>query len=307
MESSKMPWGTRIVNSLRARWFGYPLIAAVLVASWATQSLVKARDRSFYERDPTLSYPYKSDTVPDWALAFIGGLGPLFFIVLTQVLIRKSKHSYLFDDTRLKDIHLVIIVLGEVLSFTWLITNVLKIFVGSLRPDFFAYCDYKGYNEAVNSDNYTTYLSLTEPGRMGDFSYCNSDALDAHFSFPSGHSSLSFCGLTFMALFLTRVLSALNFKHHSVGMVLRIFVILIPMFSGALVAASRVIDYKHHVEDTVWGALIGILGAYMAFNGNYGYNRPHYGYSADGGLFSIIVPDTLSAPSSPASSSNAAI
>jgi hypothetical protein len=33
--------------------------------------------------------------------------------------------------------------------------------------------------------------------------------------------------------------------------------VLIPLFGAALVAATRVVDYKHNVDDTIWGALIG--------------------------------------------------
>lgn len=87
-----------------------------------------------------------------------------------------------------------------------------------------------------------------------------------------GHSSISFCGLTFLTLFLLNVTSRVNFRHHNTGKAIRFFIVLVPLFSAALVASSRVIDYKHHVEDTIWGSLIGATGAYLAFNANYGYS-----------------------------------
>lgn len=263
----------RIKASLKARGLGYPLIAILLLLSWLAGQFIKPRNFFFIERDPGLSYPYVDDTVPSWSLAFIGAFGPLFFIVLTQTLIRWSPRGVYFDK-RTKDIHLVIIVLGEVLAVTWLITNLLKCYVGRLRPNFFAYCNYKGYRPQLNVGQIDDYLANTVPGAIGDFRFCLQDTSDAHFSFPSGHSSIAFCGLTFMTLFLLHVTARINFKHHAIGKIVRFFIVLIPLFAGALVGASRVIDYKHNVEDTVWGSLIGILGAFLAFHANYGYKRP---------------------------------
>lgn len=275
-QAAQEPYRTpkeRVIASLKARGLGYPLIAVLLICSWITGHYLEPRDFFFVERDPGLSYPYKTNSVPSWSLAFIGAIGPLFFIVLAQVLIRRSPRG-IYYDKRTKDIHLVIIVLGEVLAVTWLITNILKCYVGRLRPNFFAYCNYKGYRQAEESRDFTAYFAATEPGRPGDFRDCLDDKSDAHFSFPSGHASISFCGLTFLTLFMLHVTSRINFKHHSIGKIIRFFIVLIPLFAAALISSSRVIDYQHNIEDTIWGALIGLLGAFLAFHANYGYKRP---------------------------------
>jgi len=267
-----------VVKSFRRRWFGYPLIGVLIAVALLVAEYLPARERFFLEGDFDLSYPYRDDTVPGWALAFIGGIGPAFIIGVTQYLIIRSPKQYLFDS-RAKDIHLAIIVLGETIAVTFLVTNILKCWVGRLRPNFYAYCDYKGYRAIVDSGNLTDYLSAITPGQYGDFKYCRSDIPDAHYSFPSGHSSISFCGLTFLSLFLLHISSFINFTHINLGKAIRFFIILIPLFSAALVASSRVIDFKHHVEDTVWGSLIGVFGAAIAFTANYGY--PHIVHEAD--------------------------
>jgi len=269
-----------------------------IVAAAIFPRFAPVRDRFFYERDPSLSYPYNEDTVSGTALVLIGVIGPLFFVIFTQLLLRNSKFTHLFDD-KLKDIHLSVIVLGEILAASFFCSNAIKVFVGRLRPDFYAYCDYQGYREALESGNFTSYLALTDPTRIGDFANCREDASDARLSFPSDHSSISFCGLTYMAFFLVRVITLINFKHHSVGMLLSFFSALVPTFSAALVAATRVVDYKHNVEDTIWGAMIGCFAAYVAFNANYqtrsGVTHSSIGYE-ENGLFSIGASTSPSSP-----------
>ena len=65
--------------------------------------------------------------------------------------------------------------------------------------------DYKGYGTALASGNLTAYFANTVPGMPGSYSAClapNAKIHQARLSFPSGHSALSFCAMTYMALMM---------------------------------------------------------------------------------------------------------
>ena len=74
-----------------------------------------------------------------------------------------SRHTVLFD------------VLGFVQTVTTMCAyNGGKCFVGRLRPNFFAECDYKGYAKALQSGDYTSYLlplflGLLAPTLLAEF------------------------------------------------------------------------------------------------------------------------------------------
>nr|GEY42840.1 putative lipid phosphate phosphatase 3, chloroplastic [Tanacetum cinerariifolium] len=76
---------------------------------------------------------------------------------------------------------------------------------------------------------------------------------DGHKSFPSGHTSLSFAGLIFLALYLAGKLKVFDHRGH----VAKLCVILLPLLMASLVAVSRVDDYRHHWQDISVGGLLG--------------------------------------------------
>ena len=62
--------------------------------------------------------------------------------------------------------------------WTVLVTDTFKLFVGRLRPNFFAACNYKGYGDALISDDpqkMEDYLATTVPGQIGDIGACRAD------------------------------------------------------------------------------------------------------------------------------------
>jgi membrane-associated phospholipid phosphatase len=70
-------------------------------------------------------------------------------------------------------------------AFSIIPTNLLKIWIGELRPDFFSRCDYSEDSKICKP--FFHNHKLMEHGRK---------------SFPSGHSSTAFAGLTFLALWI---------------------------------------------------------------------------------------------------------
>lgn len=255
------------------KWMWYPILGLLYFGAWSIGKWGEAKDRFFVERDPSLSYPYNESTVPSWTLWFFSLLIPAFFVILVHVLLR-YKGNYMDKlDKKFSDPHLTLLVLGEIIFATNLITNGLKVYTGRLRPNFFALCNYKGYADAIETGNMTSYLANTIPGNIGDFSYCSHDDPDGHFSFPSGHSSMTFSGMTFLTLFLLDVTHIINYPSSHIRKVLRFLVVIIPLFSGCFVAASRVMDYKHNVDDTIWGSFIGIFAALIGYYSTFIPNR----------------------------------
>lgn len=97
-------------------------------------------------------------------------------------------------------------------------------------------------------------------------------------SFPSGHSSTAFAGMTFLALYLISQSAGYTSSKLS-----RLFIIILPLFYATWVAISRVEDYvssvaiyayllrvpdvlqRHHVEDVAVGGMIGLVSSIVCF------------------------------------------
>lgn len=260
-------------RSLRVRWYMYIVVGVFYLGSWLIGKLASPRARFFVERDPALSYPFVSNTIPGWTLFFFGFVIPVVVILITLICLEFTQNKQLIHR-RTRDLHLNIIVLVETLGVTNLITNLVKVLVGRLRPNFYAFCDYKGYRTSFETGNFTEYFENTVPGRIGDIRFCRLEENDAHFSFPSGHTSLTLCGLTFIVLFLGNISHQIRFPNVVVRNAVLFTIIFLPFIVGVLMAASRVIDYKHTVEDTAWGAIIGIFSCVMGYYAHALHQKP---------------------------------
>lgn len=84
---------------------------------------------------------------------------------------------------------------------------------------------------------------------------------DGFRSFPSGHSSSSFAGLFYLSLYLAAKLHIWDSK----GEVWKVFVVIIPTIGAGLIAASRIMDARHHPFDVITGSLLGVGCAYAAY------------------------------------------
>jgi diacylglycerol diphosphate phosphatase/phosphatidate phosphatase len=80
-------------------------------------------------------------------------------------------------------------------------------------------------------------------------------------SFPSGHSSFSFSGLGYLALFLAGQCRVFRPRTD----LARVLLALAPLLGAALIAISRCEDYRHDVYDVTTGSLLGILVAYFTY------------------------------------------
>ena len=123
----------------------------------------------------------------------------------------------------------------EAAAFTLLVTAFLKLSCGRPRP------------------NYAEYY-LKSPH-------------DAVSSFPSGHTSISFCGLTYASAVLWHNIGAPLVKLPRMHILTFPLLLLSmsPLFLAMWVAATRVQDYYHNYDDILAGAFIGMATSLMIF------------------------------------------
>lgn len=81
-------------------------------------------------------------------------------------------------------------------------------------------------------------------------------------SFPSGHSSTAFTGLTFLSIWLA---GKVHLFHPGRGHAALNWLIFVPMIGAVLIAVSRTMDYRHHATDVIAGAILGVVIAVTSY------------------------------------------
>jgi len=215
------------------------VISVIWILCWAAD-YIPIYIRSFDLNDPLISHPQKENTIDDTLNSNIAWFLPLACFIIAGC-VRSSP----------MEIHHGAIALCSARGMARLITSLLKHAIGRLRPDFLARCEWDESIKECTGD-YKTILS----GRR---------------SFPSGHSSTAFSGMTVLAFWLAGMTAAWCFnvttppKSLSSSKLGRYILTLLPLSWATYVAISRVQDYRHHKEDVVVGSLIGILSAAICY------------------------------------------
>lgn len=166
---------------------------------------------------------------------------------------------------------------------TLFLTDLFKDAIGRPRPDLIARC--KPDPSAVR-DEMVTIEICTET---------NHHILhDGWRSYPSGHSSFAFAGLGWLALYLASQFHVLR-PRASLAVVL---LCLAPLVAAAMIAISRLEDYRHDVGDVVTGSALGFTIAYFNWRRYFpsllarGCDEPHSppgsGKTSPGGTFSRV-------------------
>jgi len=128
------------------------------------------------------------------------------------------------------------------------VTHFLKAFVQRRRPNYYALCGWK-------NDHCT---ALPEHIR------------EANLSFPSGHSSLSCTGMTFLIWLGLGVLAGSIWNRKVVHLhrlqCQALCIVLFPASATWYVAATRLVDHWHHPSDVLAGLILGFLVATLCYH-----------------------------------------
>jgi len=169
---------------------------------------------------------------------------PLIILLTWSLLFRPGLHKS----------HVTILGLLISVVLTTVLTDIVKNAVGRGRPDLIARCKpEKGTPEhtlvtigvCTETDHHTLH--------------------DGWRSFPSGHSSFAFAGLGYLALFFSGQMHVFRPRTD----LARVLVALTPLVGAALVAMSRLADYRHDVFDVTAGSILGMSVAYFSYRRYY--------------------------------------
>mmetsp|Transcript_18847 Transcript_18847/g.24338 ORF Transcript_18847/g.24338 Transcript_18847/m.24338 type:complete len:358 (+) Transcript_18847:39-1112(+) len=175
------------------------------------------------------------EEVDENALLVIAYILPLIFIVLRTIFYRFAMKS---PNTGFCDAVVGFLSSAILLNLG---TNVLKHFVGYPRPDYYALLAYADLH-----------------GADGVIGFANR-------SFPSGHSSESMFGMSFITFLLLDDLKRLFTNSRTAAQSCSVplhLLALLPICLALYVGATRIRDYYHFPADVIAGFLIGISSSY---------------------------------------------
>ncbi|XP_073123073.1 lipid phosphate phosphatase 2-like isoform X1 [Henckelia pumila] len=184
-----------------------------------------------------LKFPLKSNTVPVWSVPIYSVLLPIVVFLLFYL---RRRDVY--------DLHHAVLGILFSVMITAVLTDAIKEAVGRPRPDFFWRCFPDG------KDAYDQWGNVICHGDKGVIR-------EGHKSFPSGHTSCSFAGLSFLSLYLSGKIKLFDRQGH----VAKLCLVVLPLLAASLVGISRVDDYWHHWQDVFAGGLLGLVVATLCY------------------------------------------
>lgn len=234
------------------------------------------RGYHFLEADVSLAHPVQHDRVELLVVILICFCGPAFTVLVVQESILRYR-KYLLMQFGYVPAHVESVrtpgsivgsrvrafyALSQAVFSAWAATAVMQNSIGRPRPNFFALCDYKGFNKG----NHSWYGSLD----LGSPSNCrDTDSVDmALRSFPSESAAISFAGLGFLAIFCVHLGDVL--QNYSWPGPFRSTLICLPLALAAWIATTDMYLNWNHPTDIIAGAIVGFVCAWAAFKGHQG-------------------------------------
>ncbi|KAI0477908.1 PAP2 superfamily protein [Xylariaceae sp. FL0804] len=220
----------------------YVGFGALLAAYLLLVFLVTPFHRMFYVNDLALSFPHAAaERVPVWLNVVYALVLPLGALLAWNGLVARAPfHAH----------HSAVLGLAVALALASFLTDAVKNAVGRPRPDLLARCRPAA---GTPRDTLVTVAVCTAPdGHV---------LQDGWRSFPSGHSSFSFAGLGYLALFLAGQLRVFR-DRRDLG---RALVCLAPLVGAAMIAISRCEDYRHDVYDVCVGSVLGFAVGFWSY------------------------------------------
>lgn len=222
----------------------YAVLAAFLAAYLLLASLAEPFHRLFFVNNLAILFPFAElERVPLWLLLVYALVAPLAALLLYNAVARAPAHTH----------RATLLGFAAAVVLTSLVTEAVKNAVGRPRPDLVARC--KPRPGTARDVLVAVDVCTERDGRV---------LHDGWRSFPSGHASLAFAGLGFLACFLAGQLRVYRENDGRRGLA-RALACLAPLAAAAAVAISRCQDYRHDVYDVCAGAALGAAFAYWSY------------------------------------------
>jgi membrane-associated phospholipid phosphatase len=216
------------------------------VLFYPTQAQIESRPIPLQQIQPSgqfvLDFRYNNPlvdpaTIPGDLLIMTGLWAPIIIVLLVEFWLKQQ------------NAHRILCTLFTTLGLSEFFTNVLKFWVRRPRPNYYELCGF-------NIDTKTCMAPFEK-------------IVQAQLSFPSGHTSLSFCGTTVLALWFFHLImtAAANNNNNKTPFqkIKLILACLVPWGWATFVAVSRIVDYWHHPSDILAGCLLGTTCATLSF------------------------------------------
>ncbi|KAI0461805.1 hypothetical protein LJB42_004880 [Komagataella kurtzmanii] len=243
------------IRDLTASWNGSKLILKWRICDVISLVIIivlnfifhraKPFQRQFTINDPTLSHPLveieRVSGTMCWVYAMFIPFGFIGIVCLVVTERQSAAHMAFIS----------LLGLTSSVFTTSFITGILKGWIGRCRPDFLERC--------LPSETALEDVWYEAPD------VCTTDDLAALYdgfkTTPSGHSSVSFAGLSYSAFWLAGQLGA-GVEGSDTW---KSWVSSMPLFGACYIALSRTQDYRHHFVDVIIGAIIGTVFAYTYY------------------------------------------
>jgi len=216
-------------------------------------------ERKFSIYDETISFPSKKATEQlKWSDLLHYTLTICCIII---VIVQLCKRNFVWNF--FYNLHQAILGLFLAYLVTNLISDFVKNYAGRYRPDFLTVCDVdfkKVEEQFLKFQNLTGGIDIENygPRKLFDTSICKGDKsaiAEEQKSFPSGHTSFAFTTMSYLALYLAGQLRIFDGRCR----VWKYFIVCIPITWALYVPFSRLMDYRHHWQDLLAGAIIGLF------------------------------------------------
>ncbi|KAI9782730.1 MAG: hypothetical protein M1839_004718 [Geoglossum umbratile] len=291
----------RVVLSYIFDWI--VIIAAVVVGG--ILSRITPNKRHFSPVDPSISFPFvNKEKVSSSVLVIVAVASPAVIIFLICLFFipgppaRTGSSKWRIWQRKAWELNTGLLGLGLSCAAAFLLTNGSKNLFGKPRPDLLSRCSpdlanismyaVGGFGDKVQEGIVLVSAAACKGSDTGRLN-------DGFRSFPSGHSSLSWAGMTYLTLFLAAkfaitipYLAPRAFGERTLGasaggrsrdlgsnIPLRsqaaapplylLIVALIPIIAAIYISSTRYSDYRHHGFDILFGALLGFVCAWFAF------------------------------------------
>jgi len=220
-------------------------------------STLTPRGQLFSVLDPTISFPMAAhETVPIFLAYLLCFVAPAAIVLLLCFAFGPGNFV-----RRLKLFNGSILGLLTAVVVAQFFTEVIKLIIGRPRPDFLSRCQ-------PDAQKAQAAFTATAVALFNSAICTSTDAAamaDGFKSFPSGHSSTSFAGLTYLSLWMAGRLR-LFVPHSPHGKHLYAYIIsAAPLLVASFIASSRVIDYRHRGFDVLGGTVLGIFWGIVGY------------------------------------------